>query len=79
MTPHPYRVVCQTRTATTLSYLSEWFATPEAAQQAQAHHQQEGWQQVDLVPPGQIPGVSITGRQVLASGGINVPLKKGGV
>ena len=55
MTPHPYRVVCQTRTATTLSYLSEWYPTWEAARHAQEQHLQGPWDSVHLLPPGQIP------------------------
>ena len=73
MTPHPYRVICETQTPTTISYLSEWFPTPEAAHAAKAQHQQEGWQSVEMVPPGQVPGASITGRQVLAVGGVRLP------
>lgn len=77
MTPRPYRVICESQTATTLRYLSEWFPTPEAAAQAQAQHQQEGWQRVAIVPPGQIPGASVTGRQVLAVGAVQ-PRRQGG-
>lgn len=68
MTPHPYSVECETLTPTTRSYVREWFLTAEDAAQAKEEHQREDWQRVDLVPLGQIPGVSVTGRQMLAVG-----------
>lgn len=76
-TPYPYSIECETLTPTTRSYLREWFPSPEAAAQAKAQHQREGWQRVDDVAPGAIPGASVTGKQILASGGINLPRREG--
>lgn len=76
MTPYPYSVLCQTETCTSLSYVQEWYPSLEAATDAVLAHKAEGWDSIELVMPGQVPGASVTGRQVLACGGHNLPRRQ---
>lgn len=68
-TLRPYRVICESTTPAERRYLSVWYPTLLEAQVAYESYMHECWDTVELVPPGAVPGVSITGKQLLVLGG----------